>query len=369
VIHLLPIRVRAVTDSLPPSVSLVIPGRNCARTIRACLDAVVPLLGQDGLNEIIFVDDASTDDTAEIVRQYPVRYIVGDGRGRGSARNIGWRTAESPLVWFIDSDCVAEPDALRLLLPHLDDSRVAGVGGSYGNMRPDSLLACLIHEEIVSRHLTMPREVNYLATFNVLYRREVLEQAGGFAHLARGQDIELAYRIHEFGHRMRFEVNSRVKHFHPVTWTSYLWTQGRHGYFRVWLYVNHPARAKGDSYSGFSDHVQPPLAMLMLASLPLLAFSRLCWAPLLVSVLLLLTQIPMTYSIVGRTGRARYLTFALMSTFRAFARGIGLAIGTCHVLLTRAAANPIKRPDSPSRPQATSPMVGRADQACIPQQK
>jgi glycosyltransferase involved in cell wall biosynthesis len=337
------LREEANMHTKQPTAALVIPGRNCARTVRQCLESVIPLVGSGELEEIIFVDDASTDNTADIVRQYPVTYVLGDGRGRGSARNIGWHAAQSPLIWFIDSDCVAEPDALNTLLPHLMDQHVAGVGGSYGNMRPDSLLACLIHEEIVSRHLKMPVEVDYLATFNVLYRRDVLEQVGGFAHLPRGQDIDLAYQIHEAGYRMRFEVQSRVKHFHPVTWSGYLWTQARHGYFRVWLYVTHPARAKGDAYSGFIDHVQPPLAMLMLASLPLVAFSQYRWISVLLMVLLLFAQIPMTLSIVRRTHQPRYLLYSFMGWIRAIWRGVGLSVGTCHALVSRFSANPIQR--------------------------
>ena len=56
-------------------VSLVIPGRNVSGTIKRCLESVVPMLGQNGLEEIIFVDDGSIDSTAEIVQNYPVRYL------------------------------------------------------------------------------------------------------------------------------------------------------------------------------------------------------------------------------------------------------------------------------------------------------
>ncbi|MBU0718401.1 MAG: glycosyltransferase, partial [Planctomycetes bacterium] len=205
------------------SVSLVIPGRDCAATIRECLDAVVPMLERTPLREVIFVDDGSTDETAEIVTEFPVTYIKGEGRGPGSARNIGWRRARCPLVWFVDSDCVAEPEALTLLLPHLSDPKVAAVSGSYGNMASHSLLACLIHEEIVQRHLAMPERVNFLATFNVIYRKAVLEEVGGFdERFLKGQDAELSWRVLEAGFDLGFEVHSRVKHFHPISWRAYL---------------------------------------------------------------------------------------------------------------------------------------------------
>jgi len=150
-----------------PTVSLVIPGRNCAETLEKCLNSVVPLLERGELQEILFVDDGSTDNTAEIARRYPVQVITGAGGGPGAARNLGWRQAQGASIWFIDSDCVAEPDALQKLLLHLNDPEVAGVGGSYANLYPDSLLATLIHEEIIARHRRMPQEVNFLGGFNV----------------------------------------------------------------------------------------------------------------------------------------------------------------------------------------------------------
>jgi glycosyltransferase involved in cell wall biosynthesis len=314
-------------------VSLVIPGRNAAGTIAACLDAVVPLLDRPGLAEIIFVDDGSTDDTRAIVSGYPVQCVAGRGEGPAAARNLGWQVARSPLVWFVDSDCVAEPDALERLLPHMQDPAVGGVSGSYGNMRPDSLLACLIHEEIIERHLRMSTRVNFAATFNVLYRRSILESLGGFdTRYLKGQDAEFSWRMLAAGHELAFEIDSRVKHFHEDRWLKYFRTQRLQGYWRVFLHLNHRGHARGDSYSSALDHIQPPLAMLVLASLPLLAFRVTWFVPLVMVGLLLLTQVPMTWRLMRRTGQLKYAAFAWMGFWRAFWRGIGLSQGTLAAL-------------------------------------
>jgi cellulose synthase/poly-beta-1,6-N-acetylglucosamine synthase-like glycosyltransferase len=298
------------------------------------LEAVVPLIGKDGLEEIIFVDDGSTDETAVIVRQFPVRYIAGNGRGPGSARNIGWQAATNPIVWFIDSDCVAEPNALHWLLPHLEDPSVAGVGGSYENMCPDSLLACLIHEEIIERHRSMEKNVNYLGSFNVLYRRQILEGVGGFdeRHFngpgsPGAEDIELAYRIHDTGYDLLFEPRSHVRHFHPTSMRRYLRAQRHHGYWRAQLYLRHPTKMTGDAYSSTVDHAQPPVATLVLTSLPFLAYSpvRLAASGLVLSLALL--QVPMTRRLLRRTGKWQYAFFPPMGMIRAFARGVGMTTG------------------------------------------
>jgi glycosyltransferase involved in cell wall biosynthesis len=315
-----------------PTTTLVIPGKNCARTIAACLDAVVPLVGES-LAEIIFVDDASTDDTAQIVARYPVRSLKGRGDGPAAARNVGWRAARTAWIWFIDSDCVAEEDALAILLSHAADGAAAGVGGSYGNMRPDSLLACLIHEEIAERHSRMPSRVDFLGSFNVLYKREALEEVGGFdQRYVTAEDADLSYRLSRAGYALAFDARSRVKHFHPDELRGYLKTQARHGYWRVALYAEHPSRTSGDAYSGFSDHVQPVLALgsMALAPFSLLVVPALLQIPIAAS--LAAAQIPMTSRLVSRTGSPRYAAFAALSYVRAYARGAGLAKGAAHSL-------------------------------------
>jgi len=310
------------------SVTLVIPGRNCASTLDRCLSSVVPLKESGQLSEIIFVNDGSTDVTAEIASRYPVRVLTGTGQGPGAARNLGWQAADTELIWFIDSDCVAEPDALEKLLPHMSEPQVAGVGGSYNNLYPDSLIATLIHEEIVARHRAMEREVDFLATFNVVYRRNVLDATGGFDEsLKLAQDAELAYRIRACGHQLHFELTSRVGHHHPRHFWRYLKTQSRQGYYRVKLYRQHPSKISGDSYAGLLDYLQPPIGLLILACLPTSVFTAGAVLSGALVCLLLVLQVPMTWRLVKQQNWDM-LHFLWFGSIRAIIRGVGMAIGT-----------------------------------------
>lgn len=325
-------------NAQPPNVSLVIPGRNCADTIRQCLDAALAIQrsNPDTLREIIFVDDGSTDDTTDIVSSLPVTLLRGSAAGPGAARNLGWRHATSPLIWFVDSDCVAEPDALSKLLPHLSDAHVGGVSGSYGTMTNHSLLSCLIHEEIVERHRRMGTRVNFLATFNVLYRRNALEKVGGFdERFLKGQDAELSFRVMDAGHELHFELQSRVRHYHATRWRPYLRTQRQQGYWRMFLHTGHKGHAIGDSYSNLIDHAQPPLAILAFATAPLLVFPRLRWICVAAVLALALAQLPMTWRLIRHTKKPRYLAYAGMSFIRAFWRGVGLTAGAIAFTLGR----------------------------------
>jgi len=313
------------------SVSVVIPGRNCADTIGVCLRAIDVIAKQANspVQEVLFVDDGSTDDSATIAAAEGATVLAGSQRGAGAARNQGWRAASCEFIWFVDSDCVASDSALAALLPHFDEAPVGAVGGAYDNGCPDSLVACLIHEEIAVRHRAMPTDVDFLASFNVLYRREVLVALDGFdERYMRGQDAELAFRTIDAGYRLRFEHNSRVAHFHERKLSAYLRAQYLQGYWRAFLHLEHPGRATGDSYSRLSDHLQPPVALLTVASLPFFGIPATAWLPLACFGSLALLQVPMAFRLARHAGLRIATCFAAMSALRSYWRGFGLARGT-----------------------------------------
>ncbi|MCH2161210.1 MAG: glycosyltransferase, partial [Phycisphaerales bacterium] len=264
-----------------------------------------------------------------------VDLLQSDGRGAGAARNAGAKAATTPLVWFVDSDCVSNPDALELLLPHLDDPEVAGVGGSYGIAPKATLLERLIHEEIMVRHARMSADTDFLATFNVLYRREVLDALDGFdVRYLKGQDAEFAFRVLEAGHRLRFERESIVRHHHASQLGRYLRVQRQQGYWRVALHLEHRGHGTGDSYSSLLDHLQPMVAAALPPSLLLILLPWGWLAPVFLAVCLLLMQLPMTLAMVSRKGPAMF-AFVPLGAVRAIWRAVGMVGGVLNRMLGR----------------------------------
>ena len=192
------------------------------------------------------------------------------------------------------------------------------------------------HQEIIERHLAMPNRINFVATGNAAYRRRVLQQVGGFDEcFDRAQDAELSYRVREAGFDLAFAVGSRVEHSHDTQLRTYLRTQAQQGYWRFWLHLRHAAPATGDSYSSIVDNVQPPLAVLLLVSIPLLWLPQAWPVTPLIAVLLGAAQVPMTVRIVRRTGQPAHVWYAPMSFLRAFARGLGLTQAALFYLMGR----------------------------------
>ena len=86
------------------SVSVVIPTYNRAKLIRRAIDSALRQLRPG--DEIIVVDDGSTDNTAAVVTAFgpPVQYFPTPNGGAGRARNVGIDHATGNLVAFLDSD-------------------------------------------------------------------------------------------------------------------------------------------------------------------------------------------------------------------------------------------------------------------------
>jgi len=104
------------------TVSVVIPAHNCGRYLKRSIESV--LSQSVKADEIIVVDDGSTDDTADIARGYgrQIVYVHQANSGASVARNAGIKAAKGDWIAFLDSDDQWLPDKLQkqraLILSH-----------------------------------------------------------------------------------------------------------------------------------------------------------------------------------------------------------------------------------------------------------
>jgi cellulose synthase/poly-beta-1,6-N-acetylglucosamine synthase-like glycosyltransferase len=313
-----------------PFVSVVIPAYNSMSTIgkvvRGCFAQNYP---RDKF-EVIVVDDGSTDATKEIVQASPARYICQENAGPAKARNTGWKAAAGEIIFFTDSDCIPEEAWLSKMVAHYTDEAVGGVGGSYDIANKDNWLASCIHEEIVQRHLKMPENVDYLGSFNLSYRKKVLEEVGGFDEsyrMASGEDNDLAYRVKKRGYKLVFDREAKVAHYHPSHLCKYLRQQFWHGYWRMKIYSDHHDMIGGDAYGGMFDFIQPPLSLFTLALLPLLFFPMVRYLVFALIAAQMMLQFRLPFAVIRRTGQWGYLALAAATYLRGHARGLGMTLG------------------------------------------
>lgn len=116
-----------------PLVSFVVPSYNYARYLTDCLDSIFAQQG-NYLFEVIAVDDASSDNSVEILERYrndPRMRIILHDRNQGHVKTVneGLTLARGQFVARIDSDDRYRPDFLRVLLPKFDHPEVGFVYG------------------------------------------------------------------------------------------------------------------------------------------------------------------------------------------------------------------------------------------------
>ncbi|MFW6120331.1 MAG: glycosyltransferase [Petrotogales bacterium] len=211
-------------------VSIVIPTKNNADILERCLKSIQNLdYPQDQL-EVIIVDGNSTDGTVEIAKKYGCRVIFEDKGTISYARDIGVRNANGRFIAFTDADCAVGRNWIKELIKHFDGD-VAAVGGPNITPKDDTDFAKCVG--LVLSFLSKPgsryglteegvMEIYHNPTCNVMYRKEVLNEVGGFNYdLVTVDDEELDYRISEKGYRILYTSSARVDHYRRPTWRKF----------------------------------------------------------------------------------------------------------------------------------------------------
>jgi glycosyltransferase involved in cell wall biosynthesis len=179
--------------------SVIVPVRNGVRFIEDAIRSALSQLAAD--DEILVIDDASTDATRSVVsdmRESRVRVLNGTGRGVSSARNIGLAAATGEFIAFLDHDDLWPPSRHAVLLdvllgnPEID----CAIGRLRLRMEPDAIsLPQLADME--------GKLAPNLSLCTGLFRRRILELVGGFDEDMRFcEDTDYFVRLSEQNYRV-----------------------------------------------------------------------------------------------------------------------------------------------------------------------
>ncbi len=205
-----------------PYVSVIIPVWNRSEDIISCLQSLSRLDYPAEKIEVIVVDDASDDKTADVVSTFPVHLIIlKEHRQASYCRNLAARRAKGEILAFLDSDCVADPLWLRELIPAFRDPSNGAVGGLVDSWFNEKNLD---HYEKVKSSLNLgpwpksSREGDhsfYLPSCNLLVQRNLFLQLGGFREdMVVGEDVDFCWRLQDQGHHVEYRPVGKVYHKH-----------------------------------------------------------------------------------------------------------------------------------------------------------
>ncbi len=226
------LRDRSGAGASLPLVSVIIPAHNeevnAVSTVRRALANTYRLL------DIVFIDDGSTDQTAELVsREFSetptVRVFRKPNGGKASALNYGIARAAGEIVVCIDADTQLKRDAIELLVHEFDgDSRIGAVAGNtkVGNER-NFITRWQAIEYITSQNFDR-RAFDLLNAIAVVpgaigaFRRDAIRNVGGFTADTLAEDCDLTLSLLEAGYIIRYRPDAIALTEAPETIKAFL---------------------------------------------------------------------------------------------------------------------------------------------------
>lgn len=195
-----------IEENYISTVSVVIPAYNAEKYIAEAIDSVLKQTLRP--NEIIVVDDGSTDHTAKIIKTYEnkVRYLYQNNSGPSAARNKGIKAAHCEWIAFLDADDTWVPEKLekQLSLLQREKSLVWATCNyflDYTNHQkilfdPDKLNDILKGREYIDSCFTAIKSGSELYPSSMIIKRAIFDQVGLFQEkLWYSEDHDLWWRI------------------------------------------------------------------------------------------------------------------------------------------------------------------------------
>lgn len=228
-------------------VTVVIPVRDRHAELARCL------AGLTAMPRVIVVDDGSADPDAvakvaaaagaEVLRR-PVN------GGPAAARNTGLAAADTPLVAFLDSDCVPRPGWLDPLLPHFADPVVGAVAPRI--VPHQTGRTWLARYEGASSTLDMGERPSVVRPGSrvpyvpgaALVVRKAAAGTGFAADMAVGEDVDFIWRLAASGWRTRYEPAATMGHQHRVRLREWLARRKDYGTSAASLELRHPGAVR-----------------------------------------------------------------------------------------------------------------------------
>jgi glycosyltransferase involved in cell wall biosynthesis len=218
-----------------PLLSVVVIGRNEGARLRRCLESVAGMERRGFRVEMIYVDSASTDDSAAVAESLGAETIVLHPARPTAAlgRNAGWRAAHGEWVLFLDGDTVLDRRFVAESLAEFGDPAVAVVWGH----RRETLQAPSLYNRVLDLDWIYPPGDTAFCGGDALFLRSVLEATGGYDDtLIAGEEPELCRRITALGMRIVHVDRPMTGHDLAITRFSQYWkraTRAGHAFAEV----------------------------------------------------------------------------------------------------------------------------------------
>lgn len=287
-----------------PAISVVVPTYNRPEGLGRCLAALAAQDYPRERFEVVVVDDGGAipaRSTAEpFLDTAPLRLVRQENSGPSAARNAGAAAASGDFVAFTDDDCAPEPGWLSGFAEVFGADAKCAAGGRTVNGRPDDVYATaseLLVTFLYDYHVRGSSRGPFIPSNNVAFPLAAFRELGGFDTTFRrpgAEDRELCRRWVDRGYRLAEAGRAVVRHYHPLSLSTFVEQHFRYGRGAVLLHQSGRwTRARSESLSFYARLVTFPFR-----SEPMPAAMRL-------SALMLVTQAAHTAGFIWEATKNR----------------------------------------------------------------
>jgi len=207
-----------------PFVTLIVPAYNEGMGLESSIESLIAM--DYPRYEIVVVDDGSSDDTyttavrlSGVYGAHRIRVITQPNGGKASALNNGIANARGELIVCMDGDSRLEPQTLKQAVKHFTDPSVGAVAGDVKVVnRLNTLTKLQALEYIEGLSLVRTAHAFFRRVMVIpgpigVFRKEVLQEVGGYFQDTYAEDCELTLRILFAGWKVKHESRA-------VAWTE-----------------------------------------------------------------------------------------------------------------------------------------------------
>lgn len=201
------------------SAAIIIPHYNDVIRLRRCLEALVPQLSDS--TEVVVVDNGSTEDLGPVTAGFAqVRFVTETRKGAAEARNRGVAETGAPLIFFLDADCVPEPDWVEAAFAVVSQGDLVGGAISVFDETPPPRSGAEAFEAVFAFHNgDYIRDKGFSVTANLVTRRDVFDATGPF-FAGVSEDVEWCRRAVSKGFHLAYAETLRVAHPSRSDWSA-----------------------------------------------------------------------------------------------------------------------------------------------------
>ncbi len=206
------IRDGAITLQNYPMVSIAVPAWNEGRTIERTMHSLLALNYPKDKLKIFLIDDGSSDNTFEVMKQFGnepnVEILRKENGGKHTALNLALEKSNAPFFGCLDADAFAEKESLIRIMSYFEKvpSSMA-VAPSIIVNEPKNILQKAQGAEY-EMAVYVKKMLGFLGAIHVtpgpltVFRREVFDNLGPYRHAHNTEDMEIAYRMQVNGYKI-----------------------------------------------------------------------------------------------------------------------------------------------------------------------